>query len=203
MWKTQFFSLDMGIFLRQFFSYIQIGTLHFTGVFNTNSDLWIGVDRIQIGTLHFTVFLVLTRTYKLVWTEFWILKKTMSKERNAVFHVGIGGNRYQKTYNFIGWTYSQPLLGYEPLKSPILSSMRVGVVGEKKRGRQARKSRGPSRKVSTGFVREQLLPVLHPLEMRILARNSLPWVLQEISCETSCEITNRWVSTNLIPTCIS
>jgi hypothetical protein len=45
-----------------------------------------------------------------------IEKNTMSKEKNGVFHVGIGGNRYPKTYKFIGWTYSQPLSEYSILE---------------------------------------------------------------------------------------
>jgi hypothetical protein len=32
----------------------------------------------------------------------------MSTEKNGVFLVGIGRNRYRKTYKFIGWTYLTP-----------------------------------------------------------------------------------------------
>ena len=55
--------------------------------FSTNPDLHIDID----GILD-------------------IEKNTMSKEKNGVFHVRLGRNRYQKTNKFIGWTYSQPLI---------------------------------------------------------------------------------------------
>ena len=29
--------------------------------------------------------------------------------KKGVFHVGIGRNRYRKTYDFTGWTYIRPL----------------------------------------------------------------------------------------------
>ena len=43
-------------------------------------------------------------------------KITMSKEKIGVFHVRIGTNRYQKTYSFIGWTYSRPLFRELPIE---------------------------------------------------------------------------------------
>ncbi len=85
---------------------IRIGTLHFT-VFLVPTWTYKLIDGIRIGTLHFTVFFTTNLDLRIGMDGILNIKKnSLEKKKNGVFHVGIGRNRYWKTYKFIGSTSS-------------------------------------------------------------------------------------------------
>ena len=62
---------------------------------------------------HVPVSVVPTRTYELVWTEFWILKKHYVSRKNGVFHVGIVRNSH--TISSVGHIVEYAAKAVDPL----------------------------------------------------------------------------------------